>query len=119
MNFIFSLILLTNITRTAAHLIPLLPDQRLTAMAQYRANEMCSGNISHDDFAPAIKKFIPNELSAGENIAYQFQTPETINKAFLNSPEHRINVLGPNYLQIGIGTCGQVVVVEYGLLPRF
>ena len=46
-------------------------------------------------------------LSAGENIGWtagsEASAADNINNAFMNSPEHRANILNANYNQIGIG----------------
>jgi uncharacterized protein YkwD len=44
--------------------------------------------------------------SAGENIAYGFgdkSTPESIVRAWMNSPEHRADILRRSFTEIGIG----------------
>ena len=115
MNFILALILQTNIARASFHDFPPLTENRtLDQIAQYRADEMCSGNISHDGFGPAVQKYKSEFVLFGENIAHNYRTPETITQAFLNSPTHRTNMLSILYDQIGIGKCGTVVVEEYG-----
>ena len=42
-------------------------------------------------------------LSAGENIAAGYTTPEKVIEAWINSPGHRENMLNCNYNEIGIG----------------
>lgn len=42
-------------------------------------------------------------LSAGENIAAGYITPEAVVEAWLNSPGHRKNMLNCNFNEIGIG----------------
>ena len=39
----------------------------------------------------------------GENIAAGYSTPEQVVQGFMNSPEHRANILNPNYHDIGVG----------------
>src|SRR5580765_446879 len=104
MNLVLALILVTNLSRVAAHVPALVENHLLDQMAQYRADEMCSGNISHDGFVPAYAKIAaPHFLFIGENIAYKFNGADAINAAFLNSPEHRKNELNPIFDRIGVG----------------
>src|SRR5689334_22644408 len=44
-----------------------------------------------------------NFLSAGENVAYGYATPQAVMDAWMNSPGHRDNILQPLYTEIGIG----------------
>lgn len=39
---------------------------------------------------------------AGENLAYGFESTNSMIKAWLDSPDHRKNILNPNYQEIGI-----------------
>jgi uncharacterized protein YkwD len=43
-------------------------------------------------------------LSAGENIGWNSGSVSGINSAFMNSPDHRANILNPNYTDLGIGS---------------
>ncbi len=43
-------------------------------------------------------------LYAGENLAIDFSDSEGVNKAWLNSPKHRANILNKNFTEIGIAT---------------
>ena len=49
-------------------------------------------------------------LSAGENIGWtagsESASPDNINNAFMNSPEHRANILNRNFNQAGMGVAG-------------
>lgn len=45
-----------------------------------------------------------NYSDAGENLAKNFHTPEAITTAWLGSPEHRANILGVNYSDVGFAT---------------
>jgi uncharacterized protein YkwD len=59
---------------------------------------------------------------AGENLAVNFSDSGDVNNAWMNSPEHRANILDPHFTQIGIATAqgmyeGQMVtfvVQEFG-----
>jgi len=41
--------------------------------------------------------------SAGENIARGQKTAEAVMKGWMNSPDHRSNILGSGYTKMGIG----------------
>ena len=41
---------------------------------------------------------------AGENLAVNFSDSQDVTRAWLNSPEHRANIMDSNYTQIGIAT---------------
>ena len=90
---------------------------RLKTAAQNHTNYMddhrcfaheCSGEPS---VLSRLKKvnYIIGGLRAwlyGENIAYggsQLGTPKAIVRAWMHSPEHRYNILNPDFRQIGIG----------------
>jgi uncharacterized protein YkwD len=59
--------------------------------------------INHDGFVDRSEK-ITNKLGAkrvGENIAYNYSTPQAAVNAWLNSPSHKDNIVG-NYTHFGI-----------------
>jgi uncharacterized protein YkwD len=41
--------------------------------------------------------------TAGENVAYGQSTPESVMNAWMNSPNHRANILNPVFTHVGIG----------------
>lgn len=59
---------------------------------------------------------------AGENLAKNFYTAEAVNAAWMNSPEHRTNILEPDYTEVGFavasgkldGKSTTIVVALYG-----
>jgi uncharacterized protein YkwD len=109
------MILVTNLSRQAIGWPLLTQSSTLDTIAQYRADEMCDGDISHAGFVPAVRLLDPNYITMGENIAKGFSSAQAIEAAFMNSPEHRDNILSILYNTIGVGMCGKVVVVEYGM----
>ncbi len=59
--------------------------------------------VNHDYFqqrADNLKKVLDAE-SVGENIAYNYQTAESVMTAWLNSPSHRENIEG-DYTHMGV-----------------
>jgi len=96
----------------------------LARVAQYRAQDMLNrGYFSHYDPATGQLAFsalmhlwgIPY-TTAGENIAWSTNpSMAAINTMFMNSPEHRANILNGAYHQAGIGVAGngaKIMVVE-------
>jgi uncharacterized protein YkwD len=104
-----TLIALANRDRAAAGLFPLQDNGLLELAAQMKADDMVSrGYFSHDtpDHEPpwhwlALAGY--DFTSAGENLAVLFAHPESIEKAWMASPDHRANILGEHYADIGIG----------------
>lgn len=96
----------------------------LARVAQYRAQDMLSrGYFSHADPASGQLAFLELFRAwgiaytiAGENIAWATDPSMTaINTLFMNSPEHRDNILKPAYRQLGVGVASdgsKVIVVE-------
>ena len=96
----------------------------LARVAQYRAQDMLNRNyFSHYDPSTGQLAFV--ELmrlwgipysTAGENIAWSTNpSMANINVMFMNSPEHRANILSGAYHRVGIGVASngaKVMVVE-------
>ncbi len=51
----------------------------------------------------------------GENIARNYSSDQAIVTAWFNSPEHRQVMNDPSYRDIGIGRCGNIVVMHLGV----
>jgi hypothetical protein len=102
------LIDLTNQTRKENNLSPLLYNQRLEDAATLKGNDMVTrqyfAHFAPDGTSPwhwfdkAGYKF----LFAGENLAIHFRSSKEVEKAWMDSPKHRANILDPRYEDIGI-----------------
>lgn len=102
------LIDLTNQTRKENNLSPLLYNQRLEDAAILKGNDMVTrhyfAHFAPDGTSPwhwfdkAGYKF----LFAGENLAIHFRSSKEVEKAWMDSPKHRANILDPRYEDIGI-----------------
>ncbi len=115
---------LVNQDRTANGAAPLRFGAALARVAQYRAQDMLNrGYFSHYDPATGQLAFVVlmhlwgiPYTTAGENIAWSTNPSMTaINAMFMNSPEHRANILNGAYRQLGIGVAGngaKTMVVE-------
>ncbi len=67
-------------------------------------NYMITNNVvNHDGFVNRSENIIKNlgAKTVGENIAYNYSSPEAAVKAWLNSPGHKENIVG-NYTHFGI-----------------
>lgn len=99
----------TNVQRTNDHEAVLNLNSRLTDAAQAKASDMVARNYwSHD--TPNGKTpwtFITaahyNYQAAGENLAYGFPDSTSVVTGWMNSAEHRANILDKNYRDVGFG----------------
>jgi Cysteine-rich secretory protein family len=100
----------------------------LQEIAQNKANDMATkGYFSHDSpsgkiwwswFSDAGYQY----AYAGENLAVNFSDSQAVNQAWMNSPEHRANLLNGKFTEIGIATAQGIyqgeptifVVEEFG-----
>lgn len=82
----------------------------LVEAAKEKANDMAEkGYFAHnspDGLTPWywIKKAGYPYLYAGENLAVDFTDSDDVEKAWMNSPLHRANILNQHYTEIGIAT---------------
>ncbi|HEY1835492.1 MAG TPA: CAP domain-containing protein [Candidatus Saccharimonadales bacterium] len=99
----------TNVQRTDDHEAALNLNSRLTGAAQAKANDMVARNYwSHntpDGKTPwtFITAAHYNYQAAGENLAYGFQNSGSVINGWMNSVEHRANILDKNYQDVGFG----------------
>lgn len=118
----------TNLEREANGLAPLNLNPELTKAAQLKAKDMFAkdywAHVSPDGTTPWvwIRDSGYNYLYAGENLARGFDSSQGVVNAWMNSPEHKANLLSPNYTDIGFavqdgtltGTPTTLVVQEFG-----
>ncbi len=104
-----SLLQATNHDRSDYHVAALNLNAQLDQAAQTKANDMATRNYwSHntpEGNPPWV--FITNAgyqyKSAGENLAYGFITSEDTVAGWMNSPEHKANMLNKNFVDVGFG----------------
>lgn len=99
---------LTNMERKAQGLPEVYLDSKLSAAAAQKAADM----VAHDYWAHVSPLgtqpwyFVTNSgyayKYAGENLARDFADPQSVVKAWMNSPTHRDNLLSSRYQDIGI-----------------
>ena len=120
------LLTLTNQQRAVAGVAPLSLNQELSQAAAGKAEDMFTNNywahISPSGVTPwaFIRGAGYNYSYAGENLARGYTTAQDTMNAWMASPEHRANILSPNYIDVGFavaqgnltGDNGTVLVVE-------
>jgi hypothetical protein len=91
----------TNGARAAAGLPALSIDGQLSAVAQAWAQHLAAVNtLSHNG---ALRGQVSNWTYLGENVGMAGDI-SSVQTAFMNSPEHRANILNPNYTEMGVGS---------------
>lgn len=103
---------LTNQDRAAAGVAPLVRNRYLDKSAQDKCDDMVAKKyLAH--FAPDgtppwvfIEKYIGNDhRRLGENLAGGYPDAYSNNQALMNSPQHRDNILTPQFNYVGFGVC--------------
>lgn len=98
---------LINQERINAGLPPLKQNAILNAESDRYAGVMASRNqMSHDlegDFSQRIRRSGYTGNMYGENIAYNYKTPESVVRGWMNSSGHRANILNRNFNETGVG----------------
>ncbi len=56
--------------------------------------------LVHQDLGPMLR--CPHTRTAGENIAFGYETPRALVSAWMHSPGHRANILNPHFHRIGV-----------------
>lgn len=125
-----SLLTASNQQRVAGQAAALTINPQLTTAAQLKANDMAQQNY-WDHTAPdgqtawmLIAAQGYQYQQAGENLAYGFADAEQVITGWMNSPEHRANLLHADYQEVGFGVAQArnyqgrgpqtIVVAEYG-----
>jgi len=100
----------TNAARTANDLPALHESPLLDAAAQEKANDMVANNYFAHTSPSGVTPWYwfvnvgYNFASAGENLAVNFADSSDVTTAWLNSPEHRENILDASFEDIGMAT---------------
>lgn len=118
-----------NAYRAEAGLLPLRVDLRLTRAAEWRMQDMLDGewwsHQSPEGTSPFVWLTAANYKysMAAENLANGFETTRLLVETWMESPGHRLNILGPAYADCGIAiidgstqgpASGKSVVVLFG-----
>ena len=96
-----------NEARQAHGLRPLRIDRRLQRVARAHSGAMLrTGSLSHGAFSARIRATGVRAVRIGENLAWAagaLSQARQIVSLWLNSPEHRANLLRPGYRTVGVG----------------
>ena len=98
---------LVNQERLSRNIAPLKVNAQVQQAAQVRANEIYT-LFSHTrpdgrSCFTALNEAGISDVTAGENIAAGYRTPEEVMDGWMNSPGHRANILDSDYTEMGIG----------------
>lgn len=100
---------LVNEERSKQGLQPLTLSAKLTDIATMKSKDMAEqGYFNHNSPTygspfQMLQDFGVHYSSAGENIAYNQQTPEEVMNAWLHSSGHRANILNASFTDLGVG----------------
>jgi len=91
-----------------------LPDLQMNSLLQVAAQDKVNDMVAKGYFAHTSPQGIApwywfqqagyNYLYAGENLAMNFTDSADVTTAWMNSPEHRANILSTEFTQVGIAT---------------
>ncbi len=106
-SFASQVLKLVNAERVKGGLQELTMSPALTAPANKRAQEIKT-QFSHTrpngtQWSTVLDEYGVSVRTAGENLAYGYNTPEAVVEGWMNSPGHRANIMNGNFNQIGIG----------------
>ena len=107
MSYQEQVVFLVNKERTSKGLLPLMTEENLQKAADIRGKEIVT-SFSHTrpngtSCFTALKECKVSYLSAGENIAAGYRSPEDVVDGWMNSPGHRANILNSGFRKIGVG----------------
>lgn len=98
---------LVNIERSKQGLSQITISKQLVSPANTRAVEI-KKQFSHTrpdgrEWSTVLNDYNVSVNYGGENLAYGYNTAESVMEGWMNSPGHRANILNKNFNQIGIG----------------
>ena len=95
---------LVNEVRRRAGLPALGSDPNLARIAGTRSAAMATERrLSHSGWERALRKAGLQDDSLGENVAYNYDSPDAVMRGWLQSPGHRANILRRSFKRIGVG----------------
>lgn len=102
-----------NKDRVECNLQILQEDPALNVAAQARAEFLYKQNQwSHDGWHDSFAS--TSYVNYGENLAKDYKHVKKVNKAWMNSPTHKANILNANYQYTGVGIYKNYVVQLFG-----
>jgi uncharacterized protein YkwD len=95
---------LVNQARRRGRLRMLGDDAYLARFATSRSAAMAADRrLSHSGWERALRRAGLTDDVLGENVAYNYDTPEAVMSGWLKSDGHRENILRPVFKRIGVG----------------
>jgi uncharacterized protein YkwD len=109
-NYKMAILELVNKERANAGVAPLSYYYEGQTVGDIRASEICT-SFSHTrpngtECFTAAEEAGVSYMTAGENLAYGYSTPEEVMNGWMNSPGHRSNILDPEFTHIVVGRNG-------------
>lgn len=101
---------MTNDERAKNSLSPLVVNSKLSQAAMLKANDMLAhqywAHVAPDGSTPWkwVDQAGYKYSYAGENLAKNFRTPQTVMAAWMASSEHRANILDSHYSEVGFAS---------------
>ena len=109
---------LTNIERQKANLPPLCGNDVSSSLAAFKRASESSQVFEHqrpngDSWDTIINEIgISDYIGVGENLARMYDTPSEVVTAWMDSPDHKENIMG-NYTHMGVGVYKKDGVTYY------
>lgn len=108
-QFVEQVLALTNVQRQQAGLQPLRLNSALTVAAQAHSEDMAFNDFfghtssNGSDIRDRATQAGYDYALVAENVGVGYATPTGIVQAWMNSPEHRANILYPDLQELGVG----------------
>lgn len=97
-----SIVKATNKDRAKHHIKKLTKQKCLAKYAQKQAKTQArKKKMFHQDLQPVLSKC--GMRMVGENVAYGYVSAKQLQRAWMNSPGHRSNILNKDFRKIGVG----------------
>jgi uncharacterized protein YkwD len=93
----------TNAARTKAGVRKLTLDPQLSKAARMHTREMIKRDLLYHTPSDKLTHRVTNWMVLGENVGVG-GTVESLQDAFLHSPEHKANIIFPQFKYMGIGS---------------
>jgi uncharacterized protein YkwD len=79
-------------------------DTHLARFASTRSAAMAAeSRLSHRGWERALRNAGLVDEQLGENVAYNYDTPDAVVRGWMRSPGHRANILRPAFNRVGVG----------------
>lgn len=111
-DFVTKLLAGHNEYRAKNGLKPLVLSKKLCQVAQLHSDWMTTNGLWHTGFPKRLTKLYYNYSNCGENIAWNYKTPEDCTNAWIRSLGHRANILG-KFTEVGFGYADAYWCADY------